>query len=369
MSGKKKGYLTRFIDLISRVFGPVIPVLTAAGVLKGLLALLGVSGILGPEQGTYQILDALASGFFYFLPVFLGFSGAKEFGADPYTGALIALALLYPDLTDIFAGELPLTFLKLPVVSVTYSTSILPIFLGMAFLGKVEPFFRRHLPELIRSFGVPLCSGLVVFPAVLLVFGPAGAVVGRILANIYQHVYEISPGLAGTLLAGGIQPMVICGFHWSIFPISLENINTYGVDTLMPMIAPGIFSQAGAAFAVMVRTKDKAGKTTCLSAGITSLFGTTEPALFGCNLPNRKPFLAACVSSGAGGFLVGVSKVTAKAFAFPGAATLPVFLGEGFGLFMAGNLLAMGLAFLITIIWMKQPVSSHGDKGRDMADN
>lgn len=352
MSERKSGGLNRFIDTISRVFGPVIPVLTAAGVLKGLLALFDVLGILGPEQGTYQILNALASGFFYYLPVFLGFSGAKEFGADPFTGGLIALALLFPDLTAVFTEKLPLSFLKLPVLSVTYSTSILPVFMGMAFLGKVEPFFRRWLPELVRSFGVPLCSALVVFPAILLIFGPMGAVIGQILASAYQMVYRISPGLAGTLLAGGIQPMVICGFHWSIFPISLENVNTWGSDTLMPMIAPGIFSQCGAALAVMVKSKDRNQKTACLSAGITSLFGTTEPALFGCNIPNRKPFLAACVSSAMGGFLVGISGVTAKAFAFPSVATLPVFLGHGFGLFMAGNLLALALAFLITMIWM-----------------
>lgn len=348
---KQAGRVNRFIELIARIFGPVIPVLTAAGVLKGLLVLATATGVLTAEQGTYRILYALADGFFYYLPVFLGFSGAKEFGANPFTGAFVALALLYPELVSAMAGNLPLHFWGIPVISVTYSSSILPIFMAVACLGKVEPWMEKRLPELIRGFGVPLCSGVVVYLATLLVFGPLGAVIGSGLAGIYQWAYHISPVGAGTVLAGVFQPFVICGFHWSIFPICIENIAAHGEDTLMAIISTGVYSQAGAVLAVMLRSKDAGQRTLCLSAGITALFGTTEPAIFGANLPLKKPFLAACIGAAAGGGIIGVSGATAKAFAFPNLVTLPVFMGNGFGLYLIGCgvsfVVAMGLTLVL----------------------
>lgn len=351
---KQSGIINRFVDLISRIFGPVIPALTAAGVLKGILALTLALGVLKTSDGTYQILNALADGFFYYLPVFLAYSGAQVFGASPYTGAMIALALLYPELTRLLQEGGVLTFLRIPVISVNYASSILPILLSMALLGKVEPWLKRRIPELISSFCVPLFAGVIVVPATLLVFGPIGAVIGQFLADGYRWVYEISPIAAGVVMGAGIQPMVICGFHWSIFPISLENITNYGFDTLMPILSAGIYSQAGAALAVMVWTKDKKMKTTCLSAAVTALFGTTEPALFGCNIPLKKPFLSAVIGAGIGGGIIGFSGATANAFAFPNLMTIPVFLGEGFGLFLLGDAAALAAAFVLTLFWLRK---------------
>lgn len=356
---KQAGRLNRFIELIARIFGPVIPVLTAAGVLKGLLVLATVTGVLQEEAGTYRILYALADGFFYYLPVFLAYSGAKEFGANPYTGALVALALLYPELTAIMAEEVSLKFLGIPVIPVTYSSGILPVFMAMAFLGKVEPWFEKRLPDLIKSFGVPLCSGGIVYLCTLLVFGPLGAVIGGGLANLYQWAYSISPAIAGTVLSGVFQPFVICGFHWSIFPVCLENISLYGGDTLMAIISTGIYSQAGAVLAVMLRSKDSGQRTLCLSSGITALFGTTEPAIFGISLPLKKPFLAACIGAAVGGGIIGISGATAKAFAFPSLATLPIFMGEGFELYLAGCAVSFIIAGLLTFIMLgKKPIQS-----------
>lgn len=351
---KQSGALSRFIDLIARIFGPVIPVLTAAGVLKGLLVLALSTGILQQEQGAYQILYALSDGFFYYLAVFLAFSGAKEFGANPYTGAMVALALLYPEMTRIMTEKLPLSFLGIPVVAVTYSSSILPIFMAMACLGKVEPWVAKRMPELIKSFGVPLCAGAVVYLATLLLFGPLGALVGSVLARVYQWAYSISPVVAGTILAGVFQPFVICGFHWSVFPICVENIAVHGGDTLMAIISTGIYSQAGAAFAVLLRSKDSGQRALCLSAGVTALFGTTEPAIFGVNLPLRKPFLAACLGAAAGGGIIGFSGATAKAFVFPSLVTLPVFLGDGFGLYLAGCGISFLAAMLLTWLFLRK---------------
>lgn len=350
---KQTGRLSGFIDLIARVFGPVIPVLTAAGVMKGLLVLATATGMMNAEQSTYQILFAMADGFFYYLPVFLAFSGAKEFGANPYTGGMVALALLYPGLVELMSGGEMMSFLGIPIISVTYSSSILPVFMAMAFLGKIEPWFHRHMPELIKSFGVPMCSGILTYLITLFAFGPLGAIIGKALASAYQWVYALSPVVAGTVLAGLFQPFVICGFHWSVFPICMENIAVYGEDTLMAIISTGIYSQAGAAFAVMLRSKDAKQRALCLSSGITALFGTTEPAIFGSNLPLKIPFFSACAGAAIGGGIIGFSGATAKAFAFPNLVTIPVFLGNGFGLFVFGCVISFVIALVLTMVLLK----------------
>lgn len=360
---KQSGVLNRLIGVISDVFSPIIPILTAAGVLKGLLSLVSVMGVLPTDSGTYEILHALADSFFYYLPVFLGFSGAKRFGANPYTGAFLALALLHPDLTARMTETSRLSFLGLPVLSVTYSSGILPVFMAVAFLGKVEGFFRKRLPELIRSFGVPLCSALVVFSVTLLVFGPIGSLVGEQLADFYQWLYAASPAAAGTFLGALAQPMVICGFHWSIFPICIENINLYGRDTLMAILAAGAYAQTGAVFAVMAKTKAANKKSICFSGGISALFGTTEPALFGANIPLKTPFLMGCLAAAVGGGVIGFGGGAATAFVFPSIVTIPVFLGEGFGFYMMGCAVSLVLGFVLTYLFLKQGLVDDEDAG------
>ncbi|KAJ51418.1 phosphotransferase system glucose/maltose/N-acetylglucosamine-specific IIC component [Clostridium tetanomorphum] len=157
-----------------------------------------------------------------------------------------------------------------------------------------------------------------------------------------------------------IQIMVIFGFHWSLVPLAINNIALYGYDTILALMGPAAFAQAGAAFAVYLKTNNRNLKTVSLSATISAIFGVTEPALFGVNLPLKKPMIFVCIGGAIGGGIAGATGASAISFAFPGLATLPVFLGKGFIGFVLACTVGLIISFLLTfsIKFEDQPIKN-----------
>ncbi|WP_165025055.1 PTS transporter subunit EIIC [Dysgonomonas sp. ZJ279] len=341
-----KRLLDSAIDVIAGLFLPIVNILSAAGIMKGILAILLTTGVVMEATGTFHIFYAIADACFYFLPVFLAITAAKKFGTNVFTAVLIALILLSPGMIQLMQSKDEIALLGIPIIPVTYFSSVIPIILSIFLLKYTETLLIKILPEVIRELFTPLLSILIIVPATLFLFGPIGAVVGDVMANGYSSVYNWSPILAGIVIGGLIQLMVIFGFHWSLVPMALNNIVLYGSDTILPLFAGAAFAQAGASFAVCLKTKNKKLKTISFSAGISSLFGITEPALFGVTLPLKRPLIIVCIAGAIAGGVAGASGATAMSFAFPGLATIPVFLGQGF----LGFLIACALGFTISFI-------------------
>lgn len=347
---KDNSWVNKIIDGISGIFLPIINLLSAAGILKGILAILTVSGILADTSETYLVLNAMADSLFYFLPMMLAVTASKKFGANPFTAMVIVGITLYPALNVVLESGTTLHFLGLPLKGVTYHSSVIPAILAAALLCVVEKYLERWMPALIKGFMVPLLSVFVVGLVTLLVFGPMGAVIGDVLAAGYKTVYGLSPMIAGLFLGAAVQPMVIFGFHWSFILIAMNNIMISKTDTILVLMGPSVFAQAGAALAVLLKSKDKEFKSICASAMISSLFGITEPAMFGVNLPRKKPMIAVCISAGIGGAIAGISGAQAMSFAFPSLVSLPVFFGQGFGLYCVSLAAAFVIAFVLTMV-------------------
>lgn len=345
----KKSFLNFIIDGISGIFLPIVNLLSAAGILKGVLAILVAVSLLSSESETYLVLNAMADSLFYYLPVLLAFTSARQFGVNPFTAMVIAGVLLYPSLTTVLETGTTVHFLGVPLRGVTYHSSVIPIILGVGLLYFVEKFFYKVLPDMIKGFLTPLLCIVIVGGVTLAIFGPIGAVIGDVLASGYELIYGLSPIIAGMLLGAVIQPMVIFGFHWSFILIGMNNITVSGHDTVLALMGPAVFAQAGAAFAVMMKSKDKSFKSICASAGLSALFGITEPAMFGVNLPRKKPMIAVCIGGGVGGALAGFSGASAMSFAFPSLAALPVFFGKGFALYLISCLSGFLVAFILTL--------------------
>lgn len=176
-------------------------------------------------------------------------------------------------------------------------------------------------------------------------------VIGDGLPAGYEWVYALSPIIAGLLLGASVQPMVIFGFHWSLILIAMNNLAVSGHDTVLAMMGPPVFAQAGAALAVMIKSHSPAFKSTCVSAAVSAMFGITEPAMFGVNLPRKKPLIAVCVGGGIGGVIAGISGAQASAFAFPSLVALPIFFGKGFLLYLIAYLTGLLVAFIATLIF------------------
>ncbi|WP_091064209.1 PTS transporter subunit EIIC [Paenibacillus sp. NFR01] len=342
--------LNRIIDGISGIFLPLVNILSAAGIMKGLLAAAAAMELVSKSEGTYLVLNAMADSLFYYLPVLLAFTAAKKFGANPYTAVVIAGVLLHPSLTALFADHQQIRFFGLPVEPVNYPSSAIPIIMAVGLLVYVERLCDKYLPGIIKGFFTPFFSIIIVSAATLLLFGPMGTFIGDALAKGYSFVYDLSPVGAGMALGGAIQVMVIFGLHWSLVPLAINNIAMNGSDTILALMGPAAFAQAGAALAVFLRAKDNSFKTLSLSASISALFGVTEPAMFGVNLPLRKPMVAVCCAGAVGGGMAGMFHSAAISFAFPGLATLPAYLGDGFGGFLISCAAGLAISFIITLL-------------------
>lgn len=346
-SSESKGNpFNQLIDIIAGIFTPILGALAGAGILKGLLTITTATGWLTAEDGTYRVLNAAADSMFYFLPILLAFTAAKKFGTDPYVSVIVAGALLYPDITAAYNAGENLNFFGIPVILTSYASSVIPIVLAVYIISKIEPFFDRIFPSAIRRFFTPMTIIALVVPLTLIVFGPFGSYVSAWLGNGYAWVYDGSSILAGLVMGALWQVFVIFGLHWGFVPIAVNNLAVFGEDSFVALIAPAVFAQAGAALGVWLKTKNQKVKTIAAPASIAGLFGITEPAIYGISLRYKKPFIMGVIAGGIGGAIAGLSGASSVAFALPGLTTIPVFIGDGFTLF----LISLAVAFLLGIV-------------------
>lgn len=341
-SGEKKGLLNTFMDTISGIFAPVLGVMSGAGMLKALLILCTTFGWLKTDMGTYRILYAAADGVFTFIPVFLAYTAAKKFKTNEFVAVGIAAALLYPDLTAAYSAGEALTFLKIPVVLVSYASSVIPIVISVYALSKLEKGLKKIVPTVCKTFLTPLLSLAIMVPATYLVIGPIADTVGKVLASGYTGLVGLNPVIAGGLL-GLIWPAaVMFGVHWGFVPIVMNNIAEYGRDTLFTITGPNNMAQAGATLGVFLKTKDKSVKELAGPAALSAvLAGITEPAIYGVTLRFKRPFFIGAVFSGIAGAIVAAAGTGAPTLLGTSILTLPGYIGVGF----VGFLIACAIAY------------------------
>ncbi len=320
-SGEKSSLFSRFIDIVSSIFTPFIGILAASGILKGLLALAIVCGWLTTDSGTYKIWFAASDALFFFLPMVLGYTAGKKFGGNPFITMIIGGSLVHPMMIEAFntsqqvnaATEL---FLGIPITWFNYGSSVIPIILAAWLSCWIEKKSMKLLPASMKNFFAPLiCIGITV-PLTFLAIGPVATGLSQMMANGYQWIYDMAPWLAGATLGALWQVCVIFGLHWGMVPLMLNNLSALGQDSMVPMILPAIAGQVGAALAVFIRTQDKRQKVLAGSSVTAGIFGITEPAVYGVNLPLRRPFIFGCVAGAVGGAIVGLSDTHVYSFGF-----------------------------------------------------
>lgn len=199
----------------------------------------------------------------------------------------------------VYAGKIAegenIRFLFVNLTEITYTSSVLPPLILVALLSKLEKFLNKHLPELIKSLFTPLICLAALVPLTIVVIGPLIQWLSNGVAAGYNLLYQMAPPIAGAVVGGVWQVIVIFGIHWGMVPIVIANFAQNGQDTLQIFIQIAVISQMAAAFGVFLKAKDKQLRTDALSAGITGIFGITEPAIYGITLPRKKPFIYGCI--------------------------------------------------------------------------
>ncbi|ALS74925.1 PTS beta-glucoside transporter subunit EIIBCA [Planococcus rifietoensis] len=362
----KTSLFNRFIDIISSIFSPILGVLAATGMIKGLNAMFVALGWLDPTSGTYQILNAVGDSLFYFFPIFLGYTAMKKFGGSPFIGMAIGAALVYPTLSTVTAGDplytlfsgtlfespVYITFLGIPVILMSYASSVIPIIIASAIGAKVEKMFTKITPDVVKTFIVPFATLLVVVPVTFLLIGPIATWAGQLLGQATLFIFNLSPIIAGLFIGGLWQVFVIFGLHWGLVPIAINNLTVYGSDPVLAMAFAASFAQIGAVLAVWIRIKNQKMKSLSAPAFISGIFGVTEPAIYGITLPLKKPFFISCIGGAVGGAV----------FAFANSA---IYMVGGLGIFGIPSLIpptgelgfafwavvpALGIAFVLSFV-------------------
>ena len=322
-SDAPKGFFNKLMDIISGCFQPVLGPMCAAGIIKGLNALLlFLIGSHYQETGTYAILNAIGDSVFYFMPIVLGWSAAKKFNVHPVTGILIGATLCYSAIQkDALAsggaslGTIPVvgdyftTFMGIPFVAVNYTSSVVPVLVIIAFAGKVQKIAKRYVPEILQSFFVPFFVLLISLPIGLLVIGPIITLLTNLLSEGFTMIYNFSPLLMGAMVGFFWQILVIFGLHWALIPIMIININSIGYDVAVVGYFTASFAQTAVIAAMYFKLKDEKLKSLCPPAVISGIVGVTEPAIYGLSLPKKMPFIYSCIGGAIGGLIVGIFDV------------------------------------------------------------
>ncbi|MGC0848715.1 PTS beta-glucoside transporter subunit IIABC [Pantoea agglomerans] len=326
--------LSRLIDIVSGIFTPFIGVLAASGILKGLLALAVVCGWLSVQSGTYKIWFAASDALFFFFPLVLGYTAGKKFGGNPFITMVIGGALTHPTMIAAFNASqqsvaITDAFLGIPVTWFNYSASVIPIILAAWISCWLEKQSSRRLPASMKNFFAPLICLSVTVPLTFLVIGPLATGLSQILANGYQWIYALAPWLAGAVLGALWQVCVIFGLHWGLVPLMINNLAVLGHDSMLPMLLPAVMGQVGAALGVFLRSRDARQKMLAGSSVTAGIFGITEPAVYGVNLPLRRPFIFGCVAGAIGGAIVGFSSTHVYSFGFANIFTIAQMIPPG----------------------------------------
>lgn len=362
--------MDKAIDLISGIFTPILGPMAAAGMIKGLTAMCASFGWLAKTSGTYEVLYAIGDGFFYFLPLILAITSAKKFKVDRFTAITIGAAMCYPAMVamnsskkvlfDLFNGtflhsQVHATFLGIPIISMNYTSTVIPIILAVWFASVVEKWCKKWIPTVVKTFLVPFVTLLIVVPLTFLIIGPLATWIGNALAAITSAVYNFSPVLAGILLGGFWQVFVIFGVHWGFVAVMMSNIAALGYDPILGLSLGASFAQIGVVLAILLQTKDQKLKGIALPAFLSGIFGVTEPAIYGVTLPRKKPFVLSCIAAGIGGGLIGFFGTKMYMMGGMGVFVIPAAIGPKTGVDMSvyGLMIAMAVSFVLGFILQK----------------
>ncbi len=353
-AGKEKvRILDAIIASMSAIFAPFIFILAAAGILQGGLIFTNYLNPALASTGTFEVLNYMSWTPFVYLPVFIAFTASKHFNCNPFIAVLCACALVNPSWGDIAArigdGEL-ITFLGLPLSKVTYTGSVLPAIFMVWALSYVERYVQKLLPDVVKELFTPLICLLIMVPATLTLIGPVTSFAAGAVAGGYNALYNFAPFVAALLIGTVWQVIVIFGVHWGFLPIVMANYEKFGFDSIQAFCGIAVVAQMAAAFAVAFKSRNQHMKTTAVSAGITGIFGITEPAIYGVTLRLKKPFIYGCIGGGIGSAVASLFNTYYYVYAgLPGILTPVNAIKESNPTSFTGALIGTGIALVVTV--------------------
>lgn len=327
-SQSSKSVVSKIIDSITGCMTPMIPALTAAGMIKVVLSLLTTFHLVTDTSSTYQVISMIGDVTFYFMPFLIAANAAKVFRVNQSLALFIAGVYLSPAFVSMVASDAAITLFGLPITKATYSYSVIPVILMVWITHYIELLVDRITPKMVKLILNPTLVILISAPIALIVVGPLGTIIGNGLAVAINFLSAKLGFIIVGILAATFPFIVMTGMHHALTPIGLNAIATGGTDSLIfvSQVCSNI-AQSGSSFAVAVKSKDENMKQLASAAGVSALMGITEPALYGVTLKLKRPVVAAAIAAGIGGIVGGLLHVSLY-IAQNCIMAIPAFIGE-----------------------------------------
>ena len=348
-SETKQSWGAVLLDFIISIFQPLIPAVAGGGVLKSLLLLASVTGLMDNTSQTYQILNLIGGAPLYFLPILVAITTANKLKVNQLVAVSAVGALILPELTTLLTDGA--AFMGFGLQNIAYASQVFPAILTVLFYAQIEKLFTRISPKPIRIFFVPMMSLVITVPVALLILGPLGFEVGTIFSAAIIWLYAHLGWVATGILAAVLPLMVVTGMHKAMIPYAVSSMSEMGAELLyLPASLAHNIAEAGACFAVSVRTKDQKLRSTAVSAGISALFGITEPALYGVTILHKRVLYGVMASSLVGGAVAGLFAIKAFALVGPGLASITMFVDEANPMNLVWALVTLGVSFAVSFV-------------------
>lgn len=357
-AGGKRNIGAMVLDFIVGVFQPLVPAIAGAGILKALLTIFTTFHILTADDTVYKVFYYVADAALYYLPIMVAFTTATKLNCNKLVAVATAGAMIFPNTAALLSTEGGAVLFGFTLQNVAYTSQVFPAILTVAFLALIEHYFTRICPKPVRVFLVPMVCFMVTFPVSLLILGPLGYNIGAVLTTVILALYNTLGWLAVGLLAAVLPFMIAMGMHKALVPYAVASISNPGYELLyMPASLAHNISEGGACLAVAVKTKNEELRSAAISAGISALFGITEPALYGVTLQHKKALGGVCAGSLIAGLFVGIMQVRAFVAMGPGIAGMAMFLDpeNSMNLVWAcvGLVVAVAVSFVVTFFLYK----------------
>lgn len=361
-ANQKMNPFQRIIKALSDVFIDIMPGILAAALLTGLSGVLGNFAFVQANEtlfGINKLINISSGAIFGFLPLAVAYSACKRFGGRPILGIVIGCIMLSTSLADAYAAAQgtvdveTLHIFGLGVELVGFQGGIIVALLMGIITAKLDIFFEKKTPEVIRLLVSPLLTTLCAALLLFLIVGPVGRALAQGITNGLVWVTENFGAVGYALFAGVQQLIVITGLHHIFGAIEAQLLVDTGRNFLNPLMSVAIIAQGGAVLGYLaLHYKDAKTKELCIPSFISVLFGITEPALFGVNLRYRFPIIGGCIGGAIGGVIVYMTNLAALGFGttvVPGIA-LADPSNNGYLWYIVAHLVALASGVIFTII-------------------
>jgi len=325
-AAKKGNWFQRAVRTFGDVFVPILPAIVATGLFMGIRGAINndtILGLFGTTSKAFAASDfytytvVLTDTAFAFFPALISWSAFRVFGGNPVIGIVLGLMLVntaLPNAWDVASGAAkPIMFFGfIPVVG--YQNSVLPAFFIGLLGAKLEKWLHKKIPDVLDLLVVPFLTFLVMSVLGLFVIGPIFHSLENVILAATKAILSLPFGLAGLILGGVHQLIVVTGVHHIFNLLEAQLIANEGKDAFNAIITAAMTAQAGATLAVGVKTKSKKLKALAFPAALSAGLGITEPAIFGVNLRYGKPFVLGLVAGAAGGWLASILGLAGTGF-------------------------------------------------------